>query len=480
MSSAPGQSPLLVPHQPSPQVVAQMTEFSLLQCEGAGQLEGPSPGRSSNELKSDDSDAIVRMDITVDRCRDPGSREMNARVATLFNQMYGPNPAIDASQVSLRHMSVATTNVVYLATIDPAPTVPSCRAPRALRDNAENQQQETVQMPSKYIVRVYKKGSEEFLSRERELYWLSQLSLLGIGAQMFGIFGNGRIEEYLESTTLNNDIVRQTLASRDIARRMCELHTLASYYRPHGSGNPNGKEAAYLNGKPELWNKVDTGLQAIHSKWLDVRRKCDSNPLCAEILDNWPRVVQAIDKFRRHVKQTHSPLVFAHNDLLAGNFLRLERTGKIEIVDYEYAGYNYRGYDIANHFCEWMVDYTQVEHSDILDPARYPNEEERHNFLRAYIRAKAFIDANVKANAGAVKSDSTHPVKIRSIELSEDQLRKEVADLEREVAFFVTASHLFWGINGIVKASTIDNSFDYVGHAAHRLSFFLSQVADME
>lgn len=24
-------------------------------------------------------------------------------------------------------------------------------------------------------------------------------------------------------------------------------------------------------------------------------------------------------------------------------------------VDYEYAGFNYRGYDIANHFCEWMV-----------------------------------------------------------------------------------------------------------------------------
>ncbi|KAJ2394354.1 hypothetical protein GGI23_004717, partial [Coemansia sp. RSA 2559] len=198
------------------------------------------------------------------------------------------------------------------------------------------------------------------------------------------------------------------------------------------------------------------------------------------VLDNWPKVLQAIDKFRIHFKQTRSPLVFAHNDLLAGNFLRLERTGKIEIVDFEYAGYNYRGFDIANHFCEWMVDYTQVEQSDILDPTRYPTEKERHNFLRAYIRAKAFIDANVKANAGAGKSDSAHPMKIRPIELSEEQLCKEVAELDREVALFVTATHLFWGINGLVKASTIDNNFDYVGHAAHRLSYFLSQVADME
>ncbi|KAJ2847233.1 hypothetical protein GGI22_006037 [Coemansia erecta] len=420
------------------------------------------------------------MDITMDLSGEPTSHEMNERVATLFNQMYGPVPEIDASQVSLRHMSGALTNVVYIATIDPAPIVLTTQAPRALRGTAENHQQETTQMPCKYIVRVYGKGTEEFVSRERELYWLSQLALLGIGARMFGIFGNGRIEEYLESTTLNTDNARQASASRDIARRVCELHTLVSYYRPHGSGNPSSKEAVYLNGKPELWNKVDTGLQVIHDKWLEIQRKCYSNPQCPQILDNWPKVVQAIDKFKLHVEQAHSPLVFAHNDLLAGNFLRLERTGKIEIVDYEFSGYNYRGYDIANHFCEWMIDYTQPEHPDIVNPARYPTEKERHNFLRAYIRAKAFIDANVKANAGAGKPDSAHPMKIRSIELSEEQLCKEVAELDREVALFVTASHLFWGINGLVKALICDGSFDEAGHAAYRLSFFLSQVADME
>ncbi|KAJ1781414.1 hypothetical protein LPJ59_007053, partial [Coemansia sp. RSA 2399] len=343
-----------------------------------------------------------------------------------------------------------------------------------------NQHQETTQMPSKYIVRVYAKGSEELLSRDKELYWLSQLSPLGIGAQMFGIFGNGRIEQYLESTTLNKDNIRHTSASRNIARRLCELHTLVSYYRPHGSGNPNGKEAVYLNGKPELWNKADTGMQTIHNKWLEVRRKCDSNPQCAEILDNWPKLVQAVQKFKLRVEQAHSPLVFAHNDLQPGNVLRMERTGKIEIVDYEFSGYNYRGYDIANHFSEWMIDYYHPEHPHLMDPGQYPTEKQRHNFLRAYVHAKAFIDANVKANAGGVKSNTARPVKIRSIKLSEDRVRKEVAELEREVALFVTATHLFWGIHGLVKARISNNGFDYAGHAAQRLSFFLSQVADME
>ena len=49
--------------------------------------------------------------------------------------------------------------------------------------------------------------------------------------------------------------------------------------------------------------------------------------------------------------------VYAHNDLLAGNVLLLDADGtgrrRVQLIDYEYAGYNYCGYDLANHFCEY-------------------------------------------------------------------------------------------------------------------------------
>ena len=70
-----------------------------------------------------------------------------------------------------------------------------------------------------------------------------------------------------------------------------------------------------------------------------------------------------------------SPVVFCHNDLQEGNILLRETqdiepsakdSGKIlnkkknnlVIIDYEYCSYNYRGFDFANHFCEWIFDYT--------------------------------------------------------------------------------------------------------------------------
>lgn len=56
-----------------------------------------------------------------------------------------------------------------------------------------------------------------------------------------------------------------------------------------------------------------------------------------------------------------SPVVFCHNDLQEGNILMKEnQPGGLSLclIDYEYCAYNYRGFDIANHFVEWTYDYT--------------------------------------------------------------------------------------------------------------------------
>lgn len=47
-----------------------------------------------------------------------------------------------------------------------------------------------------------------------------------------------------------------------------------------------------------------------------------------------------------------------------GNILMRENTKKPELVliDFEYCSYNYRGFDLANHFAEWQYDYTAPEY----------------------------------------------------------------------------------------------------------------------
>jgi len=43
-------------------------------------------------------------------------------------------------------------------------------------------------------------------------------------------------------------------------------------------------------------------------------------------------------------------VVFSHNDLVSGNLLINKENEKVIMIDYEYAAYNFRGYDIGNMF----------------------------------------------------------------------------------------------------------------------------------
>ncbi|KAI9502316.1 hypothetical protein GGI25_006137 [Coemansia spiralis] len=528
MSSSTGPSPLFVPLNPSPRLVAQMTGLSLRQSElevsqqinlkrmlrrirasrrmalsGSPrslrhrhrkpvmptlQLPGalvPDHSEDADEWRDEEA-SVERMDIFMDISDDPRPSELHERAARLFNQVFAPEPAVRGSQVRVRRLSGAMTNCVFMMTIDPVPSVPSSRAPKMLMSTRQYAKgsghtgKHTTPLPKKYLLRVYGTGVDEFLSRTKELYWLSQLTSLGFGPQLYGIFGNGRLEEFLESTTLTKDDIRHPSTSKHIARRMCELHSLVSYYRPYGDVGASSHPGVDLSGRPELWANVDSWLRLVHNKWSLIRRTCDANPQCAEILDNWPRLEQAAARLRRYIGRANAPVVFAHDDLQYGNILRLEHTGELVVVDFEYAGYNYRGFDIANHFCEWTADYHHPDHPHLLNESLYPDVTQREGFLRTYVKAKAFLDANMRADAEVVESDSDRLVDLRAIRLSEDRIRDEVAALDREVAFFVPASHLHWGIWGLLQACSSEIDFDYVGYAAQRLSIFLRQVADLE
>ena len=75
------------------------------------------------------------------------------------------------------------------------------------------------------------------------------------------------------------------------------------------------------------------------------------------------------------------PLVFCHNDLNSTNFLQDEQ-GKYHLIDWEAAGLNYQGYELANFFNEMTWDYTITERPffKILD-SNGLTPDEMHRFL---------------------------------------------------------------------------------------------------
>ncbi|KAG0021512.1 hypothetical protein BGZ80_002251 [Entomortierella chlamydospora] len=280
---------------------------------------------------------------------------------------------IDHHSLELFRISGALTNCIFLVT-GPPRVVPAVTTSSTFLDKDSDEPVLTTK-PRKVLLRVYGVGLEALISRNEELYWLRNLSTMEIGPSLLGIFKNGRFEEYVDSTTLTKEDIRNPRTSRHIAHRMCELHNIVNVFPPPEGTIPKS--------------------QANIIKWIPLAREaiekiCAEDPAKRAIINefDFEKLLREFDEIQLELATVHSPLVFAHNDTQYGNILKTnDESGELVVIDFEYAGYNTRGFDIGNHFCEWTADY-HSERPSVLHPERYPTKAEQFNFLEAYMEAE--------------------------------------------------------------------------------------------
>ena len=138
---------------------------------------------------------------------------------------------------------------------------------------------------------------------------------------------------------------------------------------------------------------------------------------------------------RARCDQAGSRTVYCHNDIHAGNFLFDRKNDVLTLIDYEYADYGPRAFDMANMFCEFAgfeCDYT-----------RYPTAGLRREFYNAY---------------------SMEP--------------EEALALESEVAAWTPVTHVFWALWAIIQSKFSSIDFDFVGFAAIRMRAFRAAAGD--
>jgi len=134
------------------------------------------------------------------------------------------------------------------------------------------------------------------------------------------------------------------------------------------------------------------------------------------------------------ILKLNCPVVFTHNDLLGPNLILNEKTKQINFIDYEYASWNFRDFDIANHFCE----YAGFE----LAYKYYPNKERQYEFFRAYLKSY---------------NDTTE-------EPTEEELHKMFVSVNK----FALASNFFWATWALVQTKISDIEFDFLDYGVKR------------
>ncbi|KAL5703580.1 hypothetical protein ACHQM5_022111 [Ranunculus cassubicifolius] len=274
-------------------------------------------------------------------------------------------------------------------------------------------------LPRKVLVRIYGEGVEVFFDRETEIQTFECMSKHGHGPHLLGRFPTGRVEEFIHARTLSACDLRDPEISHLIATKLKDFHDL-------DMRAPDLDKRAPRN--IMLWDRL--------RKWfIETKRLCSAEEAKEFRLDD---IEVEISTLENKLSGGNHTVGFCHNDLQYGNIMMDEETRSITIIDYEYAGDNPIAFDLANHFCEMAADY-HSEQPHILDYDKYPDAEERKRFVRIYL-----------SSSGAEPSD--------------DQVEQLVQDVEK----YALASHLHWGLWGIISEKVNEIDFDYLEYARQR------------
>lgn len=217
-------------------------------------------------------------------------------------------------------------------------------------------QDSTTAKTRNYILRVFGNGTEAFIDRSSENKVFSVLSANNLGPALFGVFLNGRVEGHLTNMRcLSPPEMHESSIYREVAKSVQRLHSVQiPSIAPETSGKWLWQTthkfmdlAAQLDFSDND-NKMKT-YKSLHIE--DVMRKeliwleAKINSVCRSEHDG--------KGIGRSIALEN---VLCHNDLLSGNIMRSVNGDGAEgitivLIDYEYAAYNYRAYDFANHFC---------------------------------------------------------------------------------------------------------------------------------
>lgn len=274
----------------------------------------------------------------------------------------------------------------------------------------------------KVVLRIYGLLYEELVTTVCALIAdsvvFALLSEWNVGPKLFAIFPEGRLEELLPAQSLTREDMANPEMSVRIAHKVAEYHRLQL---------PLSKGPDFIWNTLSEWckevlethfNEQDKAVKLAKIKSIDLKREY-------EFLRNYLETATS-----------PGPVTFCHNDLQQGNILRVSKEVQenneddfdLKLIDFEFSAYNYRAFDLANHFCEWMFDYS-------VPPPQYfsmslnswPSKEQQLVFIRAYL--------------GKDTQDNNYTFAESTIEESE---------LLDQVSRFALASHFMWGLWGVV------------------------------
>jgi len=331
------------------------------------------------------------------------------------NFLRGAWSTINAEQIQINQIPGGLSNYLYLC---------------SLPENIEPLNNE----PRKVLLRIYGEAHRKHRSTLLiDSVVCTLLSERRLGPKVHGVFPDGRVEEFVEAECLLVSEIREKNIAEKIARLLAELHQIDM---------PLVKEPVWL------YNTIERYIADLPKDIPKFTREEDRT-IFNEIRSVC-NLKEEFENLKNLLSTVDSPVCFTHNDFQPGNILRLiSQPDNFTVIDFEYCSYNYRGFDIGNHFCEYMFDYkssTTWPHFHV-DFTLYPSEDQQMNFLRSYVQTS---------------NPTMTPIE-------QDDLARQIM---KEANFYAMATNFFWTLWSIHMAVSTSIEFGYMEYGRARLTAY--------
>lgn len=225
------------------------------------------------------------------------------------------------ADIDVQRLSGALTNAVYVVSPPKTLLEPAATSDSATTSTVPTRKPRT---PAKLLLRIYGPQVEHLIDRQEELAILRRLARKCIGPRLLGTFSNGRFEEFFQARTLTPEDLRIPETSKQIAKRMRELHDGIELLDEERDAGPfvwrNWDK--WVGRCEQVITWLDTQIRQQQQKGITpkhTKRWMQRGFVCGV---EWPMFRQTVEKYRKQIEKTHGgrsgvreQLVFAHNDV---------------------------------------------------------------------------------------------------------------------------------------------------------------------
>jgi len=265
--------------------------------------------------------------------------------------------------------------------------------------------------PNPFIFRKFNENPA-LLDRSLERKLFKELAALQIGPKCYGDNEKYRLEEYIVSQTLFGSDYNKEKIRRNLARATAKFHKIDIPWLGRKRFLPDDLA------NPEFCKPFE--------------EKCDSDVFeeaDKEIIKKMKEITSSKEREFLEKVVPSDDIVLSHNDLSNGNQLLIKELDEVMLIDYEYTGKNFRGFDIGYMYLESIfIPHTEFPYFKI-EEKNYPTEEEFKDFIEYYIVFSDMSKEEDKKRGGELIKNKDELNEYIKNQYNQEELQKRIGKL---------------------------------------------------